>query len=1150
MAGDIAVVGLGAVFPGAPDVHTFWRNIAAGHDAISELPEGRWDEVFYDPTADAVDRVYCRRGGFLGRTVPFDAGAFGIMPVAATGAEPDQMLALDVAAATLDDAGIELDDDLRRSTTVVLGRGSYVTAGMVRLDQKVRGAQQAVSLVAQLVPGLDPSVLATLKAELQAQAGHFGPDTAIGLVPNLTASRIANRLDLQGPAYTVDAACASALLAVEHGVRELRSGRSALALVGGVHLTQDITFWSVFAQLGALSRQQQIRPFSASADGLLIGEGVGMLALQRLEDAKKQRRRIYAVLEGVGSASDGRASSVMVPRVDGQLLALQRAWDDAGADPSTMTLLEAHGTATKAGDAAERATIARFFADGPPAALGSVKSMIGHAMPAAGAAGLIKTVLALYHRTIPPSLHCDDPHPELAATRFDVPGTSRFWDSDTTRRAGVNAFGFGGIDAHVVLREPRRSRRSHPPRPTAHPVHLAADSPEALLDALRRGDTGGTGRFRLALLDDDPKRRTKAETIVSRGAPWHGRGGIWFSSEGLARDGVALLFPGVEARFDPDVAAIAEAFDHPAPRAADPDDLEQVGMGLVETGRLLDHVVRALGVTPVAMAGHSVGEWVGMICSGMLSTEEADRFLGSLQAGSLEVPGVLFAAAATDVDTARAALEGLDDIAISHDNCPRQVLLCGVEAAIHTARDRLVAGGAMVQVLPFRSGFHSPLFADFLAPMQAHLGRITLSAPHTPLYSATLADRFPDDLDAVRDIAMRHLVEAVRFREMVESLYADGVRSFVVAGQGSLGGFVSDTLKGRPHLAITALHDRYEGLLQIRDLALGLWVEGADVDLARVLPDAPSARLRVDLDLRTPLLRASRPLPVASETRLPTDSPVLAALAAGLDAVRRAQTDVAEAWQSSAPASSRRSLTLSVDTHPYLRDHAFFPQPPGWPDVADTYPVVPMTMMVELLLQEAEALFPGRVAVEVRDMMAMKWLAVHPAADVVLTAEQVGPDEVVARIEGYCEAHVHLADRYPTPPAPSMPPLADPRPVPQDPDSLYGQRWMFHGPEYQGITGLGPWDETGIDGQLTTPEAMGALVDNAGQVFGYWLMCARQVDRLALPVRLARIARFSPHPAAGSTLDCQVRITACTDEVLACDLELVQAGRVWCRVEG
>ena len=229
----------------------------------------------------------------------FDALAFGIMPVAAEGAEPDQLLALDAASRALEDAALQAVP--RERTAVIVGRGGYLTAGMARLDQRVRVAEQLAASLRALVPGIDEAQIAAVKASFRARVGPFGGDTAIDLVPNLVASRIANRLDLRrAGAYTVDAACASALVAVDQAARDLAEGRADLVLAGGVHLCHDPTFWSVFCQLGALSRSEAIRPFDRRADGLLIGEGVGMVVLRRLADAERDGDRIYAVIRGAG----------------------------------------------------------------------------------------------------------------------------------------------------------------------------------------------------------------------------------------------------------------------------------------------------------------------------------------------------------------------------------------------------------------------------------------------------------------------------------------------------------------------------------------------------------------------------------------------------------------------------------------------------------------------------------------------------------------------------------------------------------------------------------------------------------------------------------------------------------------------------------
>ncbi|MGF7239592.1 MAG: polyketide synthase [Frankia sp.] len=465
----VAIVGVATVFPGAGDAATYWRNIVGGADAIRDVDPHRWDAEFFhpDPPAGggkpvvASNRIYCKRGGFVDELATFDPTQFGIMPKVVDWAEPDQLLSLRVAAEAIADAGGEDVLGDRERVGVVLGRGGYFASGFARMEQRVKTSTQLVTTLREIIPTLGEDQLEAVRAAFTAKLGPDRPEAAIGLVPNLAASRIANRLDLRGPAYAIDAACASSLIAVDMAVRDLMGGRADAMVVGGVHLVQEVTFWSVFSLMRALSPTQQIRPFDRRADGLLIGEGVGMMLLKRLTDAQANGDRVYAVIRGVGTASDGRTSSLMAPAVSGQKLAVERAWTDARLDPTepdALGLVEAHGTATPAGDAAELTTLGTVFGAGdgrPPIGIGSVKSMIGHAMPAAGAAGLIKAALALHHRTLPPTLHCEEPHPAFAGTRFAPVVETTPWDvaPGGVRRAGVNAFGFGGINAHVVLEE-------------------------------------------------------------------------------------------------------------------------------------------------------------------------------------------------------------------------------------------------------------------------------------------------------------------------------------------------------------------------------------------------------------------------------------------------------------------------------------------------------------------------------------------------------------------------------------------------------------------------------------------------------------------------------------------------------------------------
>ncbi len=1188
-----AIVGMAAHFPGAPDLPRYWQNLEAATDAIRDVPPDRWDPVFYDPASSAPDRLYCKRGGFLAAPVRFDALSFGIMPVAAQGAEPDQLLALDAAARALADAGYADRSFPRERASVILGRGGYLTPGVARLDQRVRAAEQLVQSLRSLLPDLGEAQLAAVRAEVQAKLGPFGADTAIGLVPNLAASRIANRLDLGGSAYTIDAACASSLVAVEQACRDLRDRRSDLVLCGGVHLCHDPSFWSVFCQLGALSRGQQIRPFDRRADGLLIGEGVGIVVLKRLADAERDGDRIYAVIRGTGTSSDGRGASLMNPDVSGQVMALRRAWEEADLDPARAGLIEAHGTGTPAGDGAELATLARFF--GPADArrqrdaLGSVKSMIGHAMPAAGAAGLIKAALALHHGLLLPSLHCEEPRPELEPTRFRVLDRAEPWERAAGPRiAGVNAFGFGGINAHVVLEEHAPSSAAPSRRASSTIVNaeqvllLAAETPAALLALLDEGaEQGGAGPARLALWKPTPERRARARAIIARGEAWRGRDDLWFSPSGLVTEGgsVAFLFPGVDASFAPRVDDVAAHFGLPLALPEGRTSLKDLGMGIIAVGRLLDAALGAVGVRPAMIAGHSIGEWSGMIASELIPRREIDGIIESLAPESVSVPGVTFVAAGCGVDKALLAIEDLPEIAVSHDNCPHQIILCGQEQSAEIALDRLRAMGVLSQKLPFQSGYHSRLFSDFVGPHRRILSGLPLTTPAVPLWSATTCAPYPLDPEAIRRLAVEHILEPVRFRELTLALHAAGARVFVQVGTGSLVGFVDDTLRGLPHLAISANVPARTGLGQLRRVAAALWVEGAAPDLQKLdltpisrvaAPARAASSIELSLGaplitLHTPLVRPAPAIPADDDLAafdLDPDDPLAAELALSFDTIRAAQREIVTALLTPRaphaltvpPLDQPRELTfshrISVDDYPALLDHAFYRQPTGWPSLVDRYPVVPMTMILELMREIARELVPERTPIGLTHVRAYRWLAVAPPADLRVTARYDGDDHVEVTIDGYAVGTVDLAADYPPAPARDRRPLTAEHPAAIDAHALYEDRWMFHGPAYQGVLSLDAMASDGIRGRLVSLEAKGGLLDNAGQLLGYWVMEHAELDRLAMPVMLDKVRFFSPEPPPGRELDCTVWIERFTDIDVRADVELCEGERVFCRIEG
>ncbi len=684
---QIAIIGMACVFPGAENLQRYWENILQKVDAVSDPPPGWEAELYYDPEARSNDRTYCKRGGYLGRLAEFDPFAYGIMPNALDGAEIDHFMALRVAHEALADAGCRDLEAVKERTAVILGRGTYINRGNAAALQQGVMVESFLRILKQLEPHRTAEELAELKRRLKAGLPGFNADTSPGLVPNIISGRIANRLDLMGPNYLVDAACASSLVAIEMAARELITGRCDLAIAGGVHSDTSAVLVEIFSGLQALSRRGELRSFDESADGTLLGEGVGMVVLKRLEEAERDGNHIYAVLKGIGIASDGRALGVLAPRVEGEETALRRAYGEAGVDPSTIGLVEAHGTGTPVGDVVELEALRRVFperrTESPRCALGSVKSMISHTMPAAGAAGLIKAALALRHKVLPATLHCQKPNPklELDKTDFYINTETRPWihgAGGRPRRAGVNAFGFGGINAHAILEEytgPNQSPWLQHQWDSERLV-LSGEDRRALVEEARRvlglvagdGDlplrdlawtlncqSPGGGKFgpaRLAVIATSREdARAKLERAVKRLNDDRTRNikeieGVYYFQEPLGRQGkLALVFPGEGSQYRnmlgdlcihfPEVRRVFDMMDRayenqgrtylpsdvifPPPLGSPSQDrlwnMDSGAETVFAANQALYALIRKLGVRADAMVGHSTGEHSALLAA-------------------------------------------------------------------------------------------------------------------------------------------------------------------------------------------------------------------------------------------------------------------------------------------------------------------------------------------------------------------------------------------------------------------------------------------------------------------------------------------------------------------------------------------------------
>ncbi len=876
---DIAIVGMAAMFPQAPTLSTFWSNILAGVDSVTEVPASRWDPAVYFDADGGDGKTPSKWGGFL-PPIPFDPLRFGIPPRSLGSIEPTQLLALEVADQALRDAGYDTRPFDRQRTAVIFGAeaGSDLSnAGVLR--------------------NVLPSYIGDLPPELDAQLPRLTEDSFPGVLANVISGRIANRLNLGGANYTVDAACASSLAALDAACKELVAGGADTVLCGGVDLHNGINDYLMFASVHALSATGRSATFDSSADGIALGEGAGCVVLKRLADAERDGDRVYAVIRGVGSASDGRSLGLTAPRPEGQRAALERAYRNAGESPGTVGLVEAHGTGTVVGDRTELTTLTNLFTDSGVAAgqvaLGSVKSQIGHTKCAAGLAGLIKVALAIHTGIKPPTLHVREPNPawQEGSSPFVFNAEPLPWEKVPSERiAGVSAFGFGGTNFHAVLRGHARN---------VAPAHACNDWPVELftfrgasrdkaLDEARGllarmdASTGADWTIRdwafgaarkadaaavrgeptwIAFVAADANELHRTLTTITSGeaaksahvrdedATTAGKIAFLFPGQGSQRPrmgaGLMVAFPELQHHLHrgqryaralyPPAAFTKETADRQ--RAAVTDTtVAQPALGMVEMA--FHDVLRRAGVFPDMVGGHSYGELAALVAAGVIDPDalldlSAARATAIAEAADkLADRGAMAAVSATAQDVSDAlAAAGLDgDVVIANDNAPRQNVISGPTAAIDAAVDALKAAGLSVTRLNVSCAFHSPVVAAASATFAATLASTHLYVAEVPVYSNTTAAVHEASADAVRRGLAEQISAPVRFREQIQAMHDAGARIFIEVGPGRVLTKLAGAILGdQPHAAIPLDDGQSSGLRGLLEGFARLAVAGADL---------------------------------------------------------------------------------------------------------------------------------------------------------------------------------------------------------------------------------------------------------------------------------------------------------------------------------
>ncbi|GAB2608919.1 polyketide synthase [Paractinoplanes abujensis] len=817
----IAIVGMACRYPGGvASADDLWRLVDDGVDAISAFPDNRgWDSGVFDPEPGKVGRTYSNRGGFLHDAGRFDPAFFGISPNEALLMDPQQRLLLETSYEAFEHAGID--------PATLKGGSTGVFAGMMYHDYAANNSTGANA-----------------------------------------SGRVSYVLGLEGPAVTVDTACSSSLVALHWAIQALRSGECELALVGGVAVMATPEVFVEFSRQRGLAPDGRCKSFAGAADGTSWGEGVGVLVVERLADARRHGHRVLAVVRGSAVNQDGASNGFSAPNGPAQRRVIRAALANAQLSADQVDLVEAHGTGTTLGDPIEAqallATYGQDRADDDPLWLGSIKSNIGHTQSAAGVAGIIKLVQSIRHGAMPRTLHVDTPTPVVDWTSGNVRLLTepRAWpERDRPRRAGISSFGISGTNAHVIIEQAPDEEPAEPAPPVAHtlvPVVVTAKSAAALpaqqqrvRELLAAGaplrDTARaliTDRalfeHRSVTLGADPDETLAAAPVTGSVTP--GGTAVLFTGQGAQQLGMgrelSARFPVFAAAFDAALAALDRHVDHPLRDVLWGDDAAELARTVnTQTGTFayetaLYRLLESFGVRPDLLAGHSVGEIVAAHVAGVLSLDDAaalvaarGRLMQALPAG-----GVMIAVAASE-ETVRPLLTGGVDIAAV--NGPASVVLSGTEDAVRAVVATLDVKATRLNT---SHAFHSHLMEPMLGAFADALSGLTFHPPAVPIVSAvTGAAAGPDTLTSPA-YWVRHVREAVRFADAVTTLHAAGIRTFVEAGPDAvLAGMVRQTLDD--DVTVVALQRRNRS--PERELLTGVataWTRGTAVDWTALLP--------------------------------------------------------------------------------------------------------------------------------------------------------------------------------------------------------------------------------------------------------------------------------------------------------------------------
>ncbi|WP_412483897.1 sulfolipid-1 biosynthesis phthioceranic/hydroxyphthioceranic acid synthase [Mycolicibacterium frederiksbergense] len=1143
----VAVIGMACRLPGGIDSpDQMWQALLKGQDFVTTIPESRWDaDEYYDPEPGVPGRSVSKWGAFLDDVAGFDADFFGISDREATAVDPQHRLLLETAWEAIEHAGVD--------------------------PASLEGSRTGVFM------GLTHGDYQLVAADAHAIEGPYG---FTGNNFSLASGRISYHLGLRGPASSVDSACSSGLLALHMGARSLHEGESDLVLAGGVTIVLEPRKLSSGSAQGMLSPTGHCHAFDAAADGFVPGEAVGVVLLKRLADAQRDGDRVLAVVRGTAANQDGHTVNIATPSRDAQVAVYQEALAVGAVDAQTVGLIEAHGTGTPVGDPIEYSSLTAVYGGAGPVALGSCKTNFGHSQSASGAIGLIKSVLALQHATVPPNIHFNRLPDELANIKTDlyVPTAAAVWPAgEQPRRAAVSAYGLSGTNVHAILEEAPGTPSTGATDPAGPQIFvLSSTSAEGLrstagrladwvaerADTLNLHDLAYTLARRRAhrpvrttVLAHDHATLVAALREVADGeTPYQGavakddRGPVMvFSGQGSqwAAMGAGLLaseptFAAAVAEIEPLIAAesgfsVTEELN----ASVTVTGIDKVQPTVFTMQVALAATLKAYGVLPGAVIGHSMGEVAAAVVSGVLTLEDGVKVIcrrsklmatiaGSGAMASVELP-------AQQVLSELAA-RGINDVVLSVVASPKSTVVGGAKESIRELVADWESRDVMAREVAVDVASHSPQVDPILDDLADALEDLEPSEPNVEYYSATLYD--PRDIaDWDADYWVDNLRHAVRFAAAVQAALEDGYRVFTELS---------------PHPLLTHAVDQTASSLDISHAALASVRREQELPygLRAVLADLHNAGAHIDFSVLYPsgnLVDAPLPSWTHRELMLVRDPHELAPGGATIAVhpllgahVRLPEEPERHAWQAD----------VGTETQPWLGDHQVH-------NVA----ALPGAAYCEMALAAARTVL-GDTG-EVHDITFDQLLLLEENTEVSAAATVTGAGSAEFAVETYLQgeqvkrasAALRSGEAESAPAALDIDAVIAAHPLRVDGAEMrgwYNQRGVQYGPAFAGLVAVnvndqsdGPSDsvlaEVALPGSIRSQQgAYGvhpALLDACFQAVGaHPVLRSDTTGTLMLPLGVRRLRTYA---STRNAHYCYARIVSVTPAAVEVDLDLL-----------